>query len=99
MSSIRQENPHSLSYQPKTRSNLPSDTDVSRPLMITDSSRARRSDDTNGRSVQPNMFVYGPFSDAPRSRAFTPSAVTGSRVCTTRSIHDTLAVGTRIARD
>ena len=45
-SSIRQEKPHSLSYQPKTRSMPPLARLISGPCTITDSGRARRSVET-----------------------------------------------------
>ena len=90
-SSIRFENPHSLSYQPKTRSRPPGVTVVSGSAITMLSGRARRSLDTSGRSVQP---ITPP---AAASAAFTASAVTGARVITQRSTAETLATGTRTA--
>ena len=88
---MRLEKPHSLSYQPKTRSIPPLVTRVSGSAMMMLSGRALRSDDTSALVVAP---ITPP---AAASTAFTASTAAGRSVITARSTAETLAVGTRTA--
>ena len=54
-SNIRAENPHSLSYQPNTRTSACAITCTCGAAITKLSGRALRSDDTNGRSVIPSI--------------------------------------------
>ena len=90
-SSIRHEKPHSLSYQPKTRTSPPNVTRVSGKDTIRLSGRARRSDDTSGFSVQPMTPVCARIRDCT-----SPIDTLRSNV-TVKSTAETEATGTRTA--
>lgn len=94
ISSILFENPHSLSYQPNTRSIPPAVTRVSGQAITILSARARMSEDTSARSVTP---ITPPAIAAARNTAFTASTLATRSVITHKSTAETLATGTRTA--
>src|SRR5512134_2193345 len=94
-SSIRLENPHSLSYHEDTLTSVPSETRVSVESKIELAGLWLKSEDTSG-SVLYSSTPFRSESQACFTARFTSSTVVGFFATNVRSTIETLIVGTRI---
>src|SRR3990172_6587103 len=92
----RQEYPHSLSYQAKTFTRVPSITEVEAPSTMAECGSWMKSTETRGSSVYSMSPWSSPAAALLKAWFTSPSDVTRS-TSATRSISDTFAVGTRMA--
>src|SRR3984885_4849821 len=98
VSSMRFEKPHSLSYQEKTFTSVPSMTFVSVPSKIDEWGSWLKSLDTSGSSVYARTPLRGPELAAARISLLTSSTEVARFAVKVRSTSDTLMVGTRMER-
>lgn len=96
-STVLIEYPHSLSYQDKTLIMLPSTTWVERESTIEERGLPLKSIETNGRSLTPKIPLSSPSAYSFRAPLIS-STVAGFFNSATRSVIETVGVGTRIER-
>src|SRR4029077_7498824 len=96
VSTMRQEKPHSLSYQDMTRTNVPSITFVWSMANTDECASWLKSEETFGASVKPRIPLSC-CSAARRTAALISSLLVARLAMNLKSMTETFGVGTRIA--